>query len=113
MKPFVYGSDLTQGQMNFNYNLFRSRIVVENTFGRLKARWRQLRKNNNMKTENIPNVFIACCILHNITEVHGDHFNDSWLDNVNDLEQPPSAGTLTASSDGAQAIRKALVQNYS
>jgi len=53
---------------------------------------------------------MACCTLHNITEVHGDHFNDNWLDDINTLEQP---GTSAVSSDSAQAIRSALVEYYS
>ena len=45
--------------------------MVENAFGRLKARWRHLIKQNDMAVKNVPKVVTACCILHNICEIHG------------------------------------------
>lgn len=113
MKPFPHGSTLTQGQKNFNYHLSRARIVVENAYGRLKARWRRLCKSNDMNIQNIPTVITACCILHNVCEVHGDRFNESWMEEHSDaLEQPPSTGTTAVTSDAATAIRNSLVQYY-
>ena len=44
---------------------------------------------------NIPNFILVCCILHNICEVHGDIFNDEWLEEL-DLIQPDDATVLTA-----------------
>lgn len=48
----------------------------------------------------------ACCILHNVLcEVHGDRFNESWMEeHSNALEQPPSAGRTAVISDAAPAI---------
>ena len=40
MKPFTFNSSLANNQKVFNYHLSKACIVVENTFGRLKARWR-------------------------------------------------------------------------
>ena len=44
LKPFANDGSLTQEQKNFNYRLSRARIVSENAFGRLKARWWRLLK---------------------------------------------------------------------
>ena len=73
MKPFTHNSDLTEYQRNYNYRMCRARIVVENAFGRLKARWRCLMKRNDMNTDNIPHVIAAACVLHNICEIHHEH----------------------------------------
>jgi len=73
MKSFQHNSDLTTQQRTFNYRISRARIVVENTFGRLKARWRRLMKRNDMFAHNIPQVIAAACVLHNICERHNEH----------------------------------------
>ena len=75
----------------FNYKLSRICIVVENVFGRLKARRRRLLKHNDMSLSNIPTVVAACCILHNVCEVHDERFNDQWLESLSGLPQSPTA----------------------
>ena len=69
-------STLSPQQKHFNFRLSSARTVVEIAFGRLKARWRRLMKKNEMHTDHIPVVISACCILHNMCEIHGDGFND-------------------------------------
>ena len=80
MKPFPHNTALTPAQRKFNYCISRKRIVVENAFGRLKARWRCLRKQNEMRVTNVPAVVLSCCILHNMCEVRREVFLESWLD---------------------------------
>ena len=113
MKPFADNSSLTLEQKCFNYRLSRARIVVENAFGRLKARWRRLMKRNDMTTENIPSVISVCCILHNLCEIHGETF-DSWLQiqNETDYQQPVSSSPTTTSSTShaSHNVRNALMQ---
>ena len=58
---------------------------------------------------NVPNVTLACCILHNICEVHTNIFNDEWLEDL-DLMQPDNATVSTATADGG-TVRDVLV-NY-
>ena len=88
MKPFSFNSDLTTQQHTYNYRISRARIVAENTFGRLKARWRRLMKRNDMYVLNVPVVAAAVCVLHSICEIHLDHFNDAWLVDNDGLAQP-------------------------
>ena len=86
LKPFPHNSSLSDNQNTFNYRLSRARIVAENAFGHLKARWRCLTKCN---VENVPHIVDACCILHNVCEIHGDTLNEAWIADVDDtLEQP-------------------------
>ena len=93
-----------------NYRLSRARTVVKIAFGRLKAGWRRLLKRNDMHTEHIPTVISACCILHNLYEVHGESFNDAWLLEESEYEQPTAPSIPSTSSAGnADDIRNALV----
>ena len=113
MKPFSDNTALSPQQKYFNYRLSHSRIVVENAFGRLKARWRRLVKKNDMITENVPIVIITCCILHNLCEIHGNSFLDRWLDDsINgEYQQPSSASTggPSSSSNASHEMRNTLM----
>nr|XP_039272413.1 protein ALP1-like [Styela clava]XP_039272415.1 protein ALP1-like [Styela clava] len=66
MKP--YTGALTQQQISFNNYHSRSRVIIENYFGILKARWRILKNAVPVSLEFVPHIVAACCILHNILE---------------------------------------------
>ena len=82
MKPYVQQSNLSNAAKAFNYRLSKARMVVENAFGRLKGRWRCLLKRNDTATEDVPTAISACCVLHNICEVHKEQFDDTWLEEL-------------------------------
>jgi len=108
MKPFTFNSSLTNNQKVFNYHLSKARIVVENAFGRLKARWRWLTKRNDMNISNTPHIVTACCILHNICEMFGDRVHDA-----NDVaDQPLTISTGDRVETDVKEIRNTLVQYY-
>lgn len=44
--------------------------------GRLKGRWRSLKKRNDTDVKFLPNLATAHCVLHNICETHGDEFDE-------------------------------------
>ena len=44
MKPYPKHADMTEEMQHYNYRRRRAHIVVENSFGRLKGRWRCLLK---------------------------------------------------------------------
>jgi len=93
MKPFAHNTDLTSDQRNYNYQMCRAQITVEIAFGRLKGRWRRLMKRNDMNVDNTPHVITAAC---NICEIHGEHFNDTWIQNVDgDYDQPETVARDT------------------
>lgn len=45
-----------------------ARGIIENTFGRLKNRWRCVHRDRTLhyKPEKCAQIIIACCVLHNI-----------------------------------------------
>jgi hypothetical protein len=89
-------------------------MVIKNAFGRLKGRWRYLLKRNDIAMEDIPTIINACCILHNICEVHRDEFNDAWLEESPETHQVTSALSYSVpvhaslNSATAEAIRSAI-----
>ena len=85
--------------------------MSENAFGHLKARWRQLLKQNDMSMSNVPNVVIACCILCNVCEAHQEAFNKVWLDDVHSDHSTSATNVITSSE--VEDIRITLVQYYS
>ena len=40
--------------------------MVENAFAQLKGSWRILMKKSNMYYTMVPDIFVFCCMLHNI-----------------------------------------------
>lgn len=56
---------LTKERRVYNYRFCRTRRVVENAFGILAARFRIFHTAINLKPENIDNVVLCCCVLHN------------------------------------------------
>ena len=51
-----YSGSLTQQQESFNAYLNSARITIEQTIGKLKSRWRILKKINEMDYRYIPKV---------------------------------------------------------
>ena len=118
MKPFSENGRLTEKQRYFNYRLSRARMVVECAFGRLKGRWRSLLKRIDIDVKFMPTYVAACCVLHNICEVHKDTFNDRWMVQQQQDEAVPRTAatnattqqplTITATNADATMIRDAL-----
>ena len=70
IKPFSFTTALTNQEKEFNYRISRGRVVVEIAFGQLKGRWRRLCKQIDMNIDNVPYIIAACCVLHNMCEIH-------------------------------------------
>ena len=112
MKPYTDNRQQTAKELRFNHRLSRARMVVECAFGRLKGRWRSLLKHNDTNVKFLAKYIAACCVLHNICEIHKDAFNDEWMIQQSANENAPTVNTQTTgvsnSSVEADAIRVAL-----
>ena len=106
MKAYPNNGHLTREQKQFNYRLSKARVVVEHSYGRLIGRWRCLLKRLDVDVGDVPELVTACCVLHNICEVHGD-FNGV-------KSQVSSSGIAVPSrpQDSAVGIRDALKSQF-
>ena len=114
MKAFPDNGRLSRQQKTFNYCLSRARVVVEHCYGRLKGRWRCLLKRLDVDVCDAPEMVAACCVLHNICEVHGDAFDEEWLEGVE--RRDPQCASANASSthpaESAVNIRNAFMSYF-
>lgn len=74
--PYRDNGHLTRAQINFNQRLSSCRVIIENTFGNLKQRFRQLYHFKLRDIVRMVQVVHVCCVLHNMA-------------NVNELFEPP------------------------
>lgn len=114
MKPFT-GLQLPSNKESFNCYLSSCRIVVENAFGRLKARWRILTKKIDAKIENVPLIVHGCCVLHNISETSTVRFDSSFMSDRQreTFEQPQPRPSTSAADTHAVEVRLALLKYIS
>lgn len=110
MKPYPNQGRLAEEQQLFNYTLSKARRVVENAFGRLKARFRILGKGLECDVSNANSVIRACCTLHNVCEQLGDTCEAAWAEELQQVEQVRSqpAHTSTVSTTSGTAVRNAI-----
>ncbi|XP_077485790.1 uncharacterized protein LOC144096777 [Amblyomma americanum] len=96
----------------FNYNLSKTRRIVENGFGRLKARFRFVMKRMECRLNKAKLAIRAACVHHNICEAMKDSVEPQWESEARalDLYAQPSRNTGECSG-GGQEVRHALA-NY-
>ncbi|KAI4468091.1 hypothetical protein MML48_2g00016492 [Holotrichia oblita] len=73
--PYIDRGTLTHDQRNFNKKISQTRQVIERAFALLFDRLRRLKYLDMTNTNFIPNLVIACCVLHNLCLDQ----NDTWL----------------------------------
>ena len=111
MKPFPRAAHSLLIMKQYNYRISRACIVVENTYGRLKGRWRRLMKRIAMHIDHIPNIVAAACILHNLCEIHTSILVGyrSWTAALLSLNR---LFARDGSSGQAKRVRDALVHYF-
>ena len=88
-------------------------MTIEHTYGRLKGRWRCLLKRLDINVCDVLELVAACCVLHNICEIHGECFDDSWMEGVHDETFTITNTPCTTSQmDSGQDIRQALMLHF-
>ncbi|XP_069776767.1 uncharacterized protein [Narcine bancroftii] len=113
---------MTHAERIFNYRLFRSRLIVENSFGILANRFRCFHSMMMMRPQSIEKVVLAACTLHNMmTDIRlsadreDPHTHEvapgEWRQHTNQLEGMQRRGSNMPSV--AKNQREYLTQYYS
>ena len=99
LTPFRDNGHLTAKQRRYNTAHSSTRMVVERSIGLLKNRFRKLKTMMDIdKTDDLPEIIVSACILHNICIIEDD-IND-FLDDSNDDDDneddvfPPGVGVV-------------------
>ena len=103
---------LSSEKLVFNNRLSKARVVVEHAYGRLKGRWRCLRSKLAVHVIDMPELVGACCILHNICQLHQEGFDAEWMDQDGCSCDSPASLSSTTSTTHADRIRLAFTQYF-
>jgi len=102
LTPFRDNGHLTAQQRRYNTAHSSTRMVVERSIGLLKNRFRKLKTMMDIdKIDDIPEIIVSACILHNICIIEDDI--EDFLDDSNDDDHnddndddvfPPGVGAV-------------------
>ncbi|KAI5054254.1 hypothetical protein GOP47_0030853 [Adiantum capillus-veneris] len=109
MIPFQHLELVSQRHRNYNFMKSSTRIVVERDFSCLKCTWQILKGTiRSPDIQKLPNVILACCILHNMLvsltddpidlQEHEIDLNDPLVDN------PHAHDGVVEGENGLEAI---------
>ncbi|XP_023232867.1 putative nuclease HARBI1 [Centruroides sculpturatus] len=105
--PYKDYGNLTVKQKNFNRRYSSIRVVVEQTIGLLKGRFRCLKYLDMENISSMSKVVMTSCILHNLCINQGDIdcTEDAFFDDYNEPAEDP----ITRNRTAAEVKRNQLV----
>lgn len=109
--PYKHSGKVTKEEEKYNYIHSKARCCIERAFGLLKGRFRRLKMLDMTKIEKIPDLIIACCILHNLCQDNDDSVDDDDIsardfDSFSICEVIESARCISDNSARADAVSK-------
>ncbi|KAH7971439.1 hypothetical protein HPB49_024102 [Dermacentor silvarum] len=106
-----YGS-LYASDKAFSTKLSSTRVLIENAFGELKGRFRQLQRLDLTTVDNMTKFILACCVLHNICIDNGDLpdslVQDTRLSAQANNDQNPTAAAVGSGTSREESLLRAL-----
>lgn len=109
--PYVQ-HNLTWAQHAFNGKVVEVLQVARNAFGRLKGRWRFLQRRTEVKLQELPAVLGACCVLHNVCEMHNEGFDpELHFEVVDDDMLPENCNFPMSAMQSRDSIAHNLLHN--
>nr|XP_050050091.2 putative nuclease HARBI1 [Dermacentor andersoni] len=108
-----YGS-LNASDKAFSTKLSSTRVLIENAFGQLKGRFRQLQRLDLMTVESMSKFILACCVLPNICIDNGESFHspleDMRLSSQVNNDQSPTADEVCSGTYREESLLRALAE---
>ena len=116
MKEFASGGKNEEEQF-FGYRLSATKMVIEFTFGRLKARFGCLRRDMDINLDDWMYVILSCFILHNSFEIHQEPINPQYVTAALKYDsefQPPTHGgyKINNNEGNGKKIRNIYVKYF-
>lgn len=114
LTPFKDYGTLTQEQKIYNEKFSATRVLIENTFGILKGRFRQLLLIDMPSVEKITKFILSCCILHNLCIYYHDELDSSEInvDDDKDQENNPVRETEFNLKKGGEDKREFIMRSF-
>ena len=104
---------LTRERKIFNYRLCRARRIIENVFGILVARFGIFKIHINMKLDNIKDVVMASCALHNfLRRTSPDTYTPPECFDTEDLQNGTVTAGLRSNPSSMAALKRGNNRNH-
>ena len=110
MKEFANGGRTPEEQF-FRYRLSSARMVIKCVFGRLKARFRCLRRDMNINIDDLPYVIHSCFVLHNFCEINKEVINSSYVEAAKKFDLEFQLSTFTGYSVNNNKLHGNKIRN--
>lgn len=91
LTPFRDYGKLTPEEVRYNFKLSQTRVRIENAFGLLKGRFRQLLYLEFWTVDRATQFILACCVLHNLCIDAGDLESGADFENEGSDVKPDEA----------------------
>ena len=54
-----------------------------------------------MLIRDLPKLVAACCVLHNVCEIHGETFDEEWMSDIADHDSVNTVSTASTSLESS------------
>lgn len=111
LTPYRDYGTLDEGQKIYNKAFSATRVLIENAFGLLKNRFRQLMKLEYHDVDKMAKFIICCCVLHNICIDNKDFVETEDSVDAEDANEENTEETLRTNGEKKRdAIKRFLEQ---
>ena len=105
--PYRDYGNLTSQQKTFNKKHCQTRVKIENCFGLLKQRFRQLTRLDFFTVKRMCKFVLACCVIHNLCIAEGDLWEEEFIED----DAPESASERMNGEESDETLTDAALKH--